>query len=154
MPYFEPSRPSPDCFPPPKRGHFGQYQACIDAGLQRFSYPPETGNVTAIEIRRQTKLTVVCHSNNIRFVLKSKQRANWANGFSISMARIVAQSSDRTICAKWPRGLSPSKRPILSWLQKLHQSQQMCQHAWPLTIQIYADFSTRARDCRISFLNT
>src|SRR5438128_1900300 len=83
MPYFEPSRPMPLSFMPPKGGDLGRDDALVDADdavFERLGDPPDATDVAAVEIGGEAEFGVVGHLNRPGLALEVIERG-MAEGF-------------------------------------------------------------------------
>ncbi len=77
MPYFEPSRPRPDSFTPPKGATSVEMSPALmpdDAVLERLGHPPDAADVTGVEVGGQPEFGVVGHADRLGFGLEPEQR--------------------------------------------------------------------------------
>ena len=83
MPYFEPSRPMPHSFMPPKGAISVEMMPVVDADdavFERLGDAPDAADVAAVEIGGEAELGVVGHLDRLLLGLEAEERRDRAEG--------------------------------------------------------------------------
>src|SRR3954454_1620409 len=74
-----------------ERRNLGGDQSCIDADharLQRLGYPPDSAEISRIEVRGESERRIVAHRNHVGLVLEAEHRCKRAERFLLRHQRI------------------------------------------------------------------